>query len=401
MGTREEIIEIVDDLKQEFSVHAYLLFAMGLRLGTEDYKQLKRDNLLDSYDDKKIDFLHIDFETGCAIVAQSYQNDRWDDVHPLANKASDLNTALNWLLDSDLETITFEPVRVAATQLRDGLESGEIHTVEFYFVHNTQESTNVNTELNTVQAGLQTNLDLWAAKSETPIVGVAKQFSLVQAISSYDLRYSSISISDEITLTTISAPVENFGPQWKAVYTTIAGGELTELVNEYGDDLFSANIRDYLGKRASSRNINNQMSQTAIDQPENFWAFNNGVTLISRKVEALSNSVVCRGVAVINGAQTLGALHEAAKKGSIDGVTVLVRIVESTESSVIEDIIRFNNTQNPIKPWELRGLDPTQDRIKQDFEKKHSLTYQFRRGVGRRGSNDILSEKLGPWINSF
>ena len=164
MSTREEIIDLVNELKKEFSVHAYLLFAMGLRLGTEDYDQLKSDNLLDTYDDKKIDFFHLDFESGCAIVAQGYQNDRWDDVYPLANKASDLNTALSWLLDSDTETITVEPVKAAAIQLRDALEAGDIHTVEFYFVHNTQESANVDTELKTVQAALQTNLNQWATK---------------------------------------------------------------------------------------------------------------------------------------------------------------------------------------------------------------------------------------------
>ena len=185
------------------------------------------------------------------------------------------------------------------------------------------------------------------------------------------------------------------------MYTTINGEDLSSLVGKYGDDLFSANIRDYLGKRTSGRNINHQISQTAVDRPENFWVFNNGVTLLSRKIDIGTDSITCHGLAVINRAQTLGALQEASKKASIEKVRLSVRIVESSEESLVQDIIRFNNTQNPIKAWELRVLDPVQDRIKRDFQATFSLPYQFRRGIERRGAQDILSERLGPWLNSF
>ena len=138
------------------------------------------------------------------------------------------------------------------------------------------------------------------------------------------------------------------------------GEDLSSLVGKYGDDLFSANIRDYLGKRTSGRNINHQISQTAVDRPENFWVFNNGVTLLSRKIDMRTDSITCHGLAVINGAQTLGALHEASKKASIEKVRLPVRIVESSEESLVQDIIRFNNTQNLIKAWELRVFGPVE-----------------------------------------
>jgi hypothetical protein len=82
-------------------------------------------------------------------------------------------------------------------------------------------------------------------------------------------------------------------------------------------------------------------------------------------------------------------------------VRVLVRVVESDNEDLVQQIIRYNNTQNPIKPWELRVLDPVQKRIETDFNEKLSVTYQFRRGLGRRAAEDVLCEKLGPWLNSF
>ena len=85
MGIREEIIEQVAALEPDFAHNAFLLFAMGLRLGTADYDQLHSDNVLDGPDDKKVDFFHMDFETGVAIVAQGYQSPDWDTREPESN----------------------------------------------------------------------------------------------------------------------------------------------------------------------------------------------------------------------------------------------------------------------------------------------------------------------------
>jgi hypothetical protein len=49
----------VDGLTDPFGDNAFLLYAMGLRLGTMDYSGLRDDALLDDRDDKKIDFFHI------------------------------------------------------------------------------------------------------------------------------------------------------------------------------------------------------------------------------------------------------------------------------------------------------------------------------------------------------
>jgi hypothetical protein len=208
-------------------------------------------------------------------------------------------------------------------------------------------------------------------------------------------------VSDEITLSTASTSQIVTGPNWRAVYTTVPGQDLVALVAKYGEAIYSANIRDYLGRRDYARNINKQIAQTAAKDPKNFWVFNNGISLISRKVDVQQDTLRCSGLAVVNGAQTLGSLSDASKEVRIDDVRVLVRVVESDNEDLVQQIIRYNNTQNPIKPWELRVLDPVQKRIETDFNEKLSVTYQFRRGLGRRAAEDVLCEKLGPWLNSF
>jgi len=79
---------------------------------------------------------------------------------------------------------------------------------------------------------------------------------------------------------------------------------------------------------------------------------------------------------------------------------VLVRIIECYDQTLIDSVIRYNNTQNPIKAWELRVIDPIQSRIKSDFETL-KINYQLRRGSARRRSSDVLYEKLGPILSAF
>jgi len=227
------------------------------------------------------------------------------------------------------------------------------------------------------------------------------QFGLADIIGLHESRYSSIQVTDDVAIGMSASFGEMAGPNWRAVYVAVPATDLVRLVEKYGDALYSANIRDYLGGRAYKRNINRQIEETATHDPKNFWVFNNGITLITRNVSPTTDRVECSGLAVVNGAQTIGSLTEASRRGSVDEVMLSARIIESSDQDLIQDIIRYNNTQNPIKPWELRVLDPVQKRIEHDFKDKLKVNYQFRRGVGRSGPEDVLCEKLGPWLNSF
>jgi hypothetical protein len=401
MTSRDDVIKAVEELRPTYGSNSFLLFAMGLRLGNTDYDQIFRDHVLDGPDDKKVDFLHIDREAGSAIAVQAYERQAWGGGDAPVNKASDLNTATSWLFDADLRNIPRESVRAAAEELRDALESGEVHTVEVGYVHNCATSKTVDDELGTVEASLRSKLEMWSRRLGSPISGVARQFSLDDVTGLYESRYSSIRVNERLTIRALTPPQDVAGPNWRAFFTTVPAADLVALVERYGEAIYSANIRDYLGRRASGRNINRQIALTAAQNPQLFWVFNNGISLLSRQVKATADALECSGLAVINGAQTLGSLKDASASGSVDDVMLLVRVVESRDEGLIQQIIRYNNTQNPIKPWELRVLDPVQEQIARDFREKLSITYQFRRGLGRRGGEDVVCEKLGPWANSF
>ena len=269
------------------------------------------------------------------------------------------------------------------------------------FVHNLPHSKNVDDELRTVQANLQQRLNNWDRATATPLVGTATQ-SGIETISGWrTARDIPIKVGEDVTFQCATIPQEAKAEQWRSAFANVSADQLVALVEKHGTDVYSANVREYLGTRSSSRNINSQIVNTATSQPTNFWVFNNGITAITRKFAVSNEKIECKGFAVINGAQTLGALFDARTKSEIPKILLLLRVVEANSPDFIQDVIRFNNTQNPIKAWELRAIDQTQTRLKQAFWDRFGLKYQLRRGVTRWSSDEILFEKLGPWLSAF
>ncbi len=403
VGMSYEVVQQeVERLRTSGLREPFLLYSMGLRLRTLDYETLQTEDLLDGGDDKKVDFLHLDLESGVATVAQSYEAADWSREAAPSNKAADLGTAMNWLLESDLTDIPRGDVRAAAQELRDGLESGDIVRVEIFYVHNLPGSANVESELGTVKRATDRLLERFSRGSNPPPDCLVQEASISLVDDWRVSQHEAVSIEEEVVLESSSTPVELSTPQWNAVLMTLGAEDLVGLRVKYGDALSSANVRDYLGSRQSARNINRQIERTVQSEPNNFWIYNNGITILTKGLSVDGNKVKLQGIAVINGAQTTGTLAQAAAKGKtpLASASVMTRVITCNDPSLVENVIRYNNTQNPIKAWELRVIDPIQRQLADSFDKL-GITYQTRRGQSRRRSSDVLYEKLGPYLAAF
>lgn len=93
---------------------------------------------------------------GIAVVIQAYVSKNKKTIAP-SNKASDLNTAVTWLLSvphNDLPS----GIKSHALRLREGINSGTIKKLYIWYVHNCTESSNVQEELNAVKITLQNSI---------------------------------------------------------------------------------------------------------------------------------------------------------------------------------------------------------------------------------------------------
>jgi hypothetical protein len=368
--------------------NAYFVWALALYLEAPDVSELAAEALTDGGDDKKIDFIYLDSDAKKLIFAQGYFAERNRDSAP-ANKASDLNTACAWLLSGDLGQIP-ERLRDIVAECRVAIEEGEIEGIELLYVHNLPESINIARELQTVADHMKTAL------GDRPISVRAFEFGGPKVEHLFGAQESHMRITTEIELPADTLLREE-GPDWSASVASVPGAWLHDLFQRYGDDLFSANYRGFLGI-TKRRRINTGIRQSAEARPADFWAFNNGITVLTLALKKEGKKTILTGISIINGAQTTGSIGSIEpKRYDLSKVKVLCRIIECSSKDKIDDIVKYNNTQNEIMTWDQYSNDPEQKRIESEL-KELGFQYNRKRGFLAMGDQVGIEEVAQPLL---
>ncbi|GAB5523160.1 MAG: hypothetical protein Roseis2KO_10320 [Roseivirga sp.] len=350
--------------------NAHLSWVMGLYLDHPSPITLGSESVTDGGNDKKIDFIKLDRDLRKIVFAQGYYTKKTVDGAP-ANKASDLNTAAAWLISGDTSQVP-ENLRSVIEECRIAIKENEIDQIELLYVHNLPETVNVSKELDTVAKHLSKSLP-----SELDITVIYKELGLENTERLYLVQESSITVQ-EVIHCPAKIEYQETGPNWTASIMSIPAYWLRDLFLKHGDELFSANYRGFLGVNRRKK-INSGIKTTAEKQPQNFWVFNNGITILTTKVTKEKSGVKIDGISIINGAQTTGSI--GSLDGSIDltNVRVLARIIECSDHSTIDEIVKYNNTQNKITTWDKFSNDPQQKRIQEEFT-NYGHNYSLKRG---------------------
>jgi AIPR protein. len=355
------------------------LFSLALKFGLDDLDTVASDSLTDGSDDKKIDMVYIDKEDRFAVITQCYKSRRVARSAP-SNKASDLNTGVSWLFQRPIDELP-AVLKPSASLLREFISEKSIDDIHVWYVHNLPESQNVYDELVTVEATLKA-----ALKTSFPGIEVATHVLEVGESTLeewYASTQSPILVNERFSLT-IPNGFEIKGGKWTAFVTTMPAKYLYSQYKKYGTKLFSANVRDYLGSRKTDININYGIKKTAVECPEDFWVYNNGLTLLTNSYDVKKRNgrkyLSIEGLSIVNGAQTTGAIGSLPKT-PVGEVLVPVRLVKTTDSETIFNIIQYNNSQNKISASDFRSRDRIQKRLKEEFDNIPDAEYLG----GRRG----------------
>jgi hypothetical protein len=350
--------------------NAHLTWVMSLYLDHPSPITLGSEGITDGGDDKKIDFIKLDYDLRKIVFAQGYYTNKSVDSAP-ANKASDLNTASAWLISGETKQVPIN-LKSIIEECRLAIAENEIDQIELLYVHNLPESVNVSKELDTAAKHLAATLP-----TESEITVLYKELGLENTERLYLVQESSIIVQESIDCPA-KIQYQEQGPNWTASIMSVPGYWLRDLFLKHGDELFSANYRGFLGVNKRKK-INSGIKNTAEKQPKNFWVFNNGITILTTKVTKEKTGVKLEGISIINGAQTTGSI--GSLDGSIDlkDVKVLARVIECSEHTTIDDIVKFNNTQNKITTWDKFSNDPQQKRIQEEFA-NYGHRYSLKRG---------------------
>jgi hypothetical protein len=389
-----EALAARDDLEQ-YGDNAIGLFALALRFCVDDIHSVAAESVTDGSDDKKCDLIYLDREEGVAVVAQCYSSQKTKPSAP-ANKASDLNTAVAWLLQRPIKELP-QRIRAAAKELREAIRTGEIKRFEVWYVHNLPESNNVRDELTTVEHTANTVIENIGSPSKVAISSFEIGNGRLEEW--YRETLSPILVNEEIKFE-ISSGFRIAEGDWTAYVAPVQARQLHKLYKAHKTGLFSANVRDYLGSRKSDANINNGIKKTAQDEPENFWVFNNGITVLTHSFEERKEKgktyLVVRGASIVNGAQTTGALGSLPKAPD-QKVLVPARFVATSDSELVYNVIQYNNSQNKVTASDFRSTDRIQKRLREEIERIPSAKYEG----GRRGGHKDVIERNKNLLPSY
>ena len=162
--------------------------------------------------------------------------------------------------------------------------------------------------------------------------------------------------------------------------------DLIYLYNDYGDDLFTDNVRYHLNTEKYNY-VDRSIETTLKEHPELFWFYHNGITLLLKddcinrnRVESISIDPN-KQISIINGAQTIYtvsafyySLDENKKedKEILDNIKkayVLLRIVinQTEDENLSKDITKNLNTQKPVETEDLKFFDTRIQTINEAF----------------------------------
>lgn len=185
---------------------------------------------------------------------------------------------------------------------------------------------------------------------------------------------------------------------YSAYYGTISAAAIGEWYKNHGNALFAKNIRFYKG----STEVNDGMKRTLLQEPENFFYYNNGIKLLCNSIvrkakESTTNATglfALEGVSLVNGAQTAGTIGTVFidNPEQVAKATVMIQLVDlsnaSEEASI--QITKLSNTQNRIENKDFAALDPEQERIRTELAFSH-YSYLYKSGDKLTNMDDQLT----------
>ena len=162
---------------------------------------------------------------------------------------------------------------------------------------------------------------------------------------------------------------------YKALYGQLNASTIGEWWKLYNVNLFDKNLRSVLGET----DVNEEIKNTLSDNPELFWFYNNGITILAEKIQKTMigggdtdfGTFHCENISIVNGAQTVSTIGNYALKDPerIKKANVHCRIIDLNEapSELSVLITKTNNRQNKIENRDFVSLDPEQLRIRNDI----------------------------------
>lgn len=150
------------------------------------------------------------------------------------------------------------------------------------------------------------------------------------------------------------------------------GRQLALIYDRWGARLLEQNVRVFLQARG---NVNRGLRNTISNNPEMFFAYNNGITATAESIKTgeSPNGLLLTGMRnfqIVNGGQTTASIHAALRNKEVDLDKVFVQMKLSIVSSdrameVVPKISEYANTQNRVSAADFFSNHPFHIKIEE------------------------------------
>jgi hypothetical protein len=144
---------------------------------------------------------------------------------------------------------------------------------------------------------------------------------------------------------------------------------LADIYDKHGSSLLEGNVRSFLSTKVA---VNKKIRTTILQQPERFFAYNNGISATAMDVKFESSAqclylVSAKDFQIINGGQTTASLSNARYRDRANLVsiyvqmklTVINRTIEEEGATVlVQNISRSSNSQNKVSDADFFSTHP-------------------------------------------
>jgi len=316
--------------------------------------------------DKGIDLFFIDDDTGRVIIIQGKYSETFSHA-PKERDISNLESSLNWLTNP--EALEREHRSELAQASRDYLEAKKSgYGVELIYAYLGARSSNIDKKVEVYNQN-EDNIE----KNR-----VIRCYSIELLEDLWNEIEGGRRRIDQAEIQIVGSALTIRGKFGKAIVATVPCSEIVRLYNEHKDRLFDRNVRLFLGARKGSVNAGLANTIKSSSHRGNFWAYNNGITFICDQAQHQGNNVTITNFSIVNGCQTTVSLAE--NDGTAPELMVLVRFVAAS-AEIVDEVIQYTNSQNPIRTWDIASQDKTQRRLKTEFDTlSKPYIYLTRRG---------------------
>ncbi len=149
--------------------------------------------------------------------------------------------------------------------------------------------------------------------------------------------------------------------------------------------IFYDNVRDYQGENEVNSEIKATLSRNSKHM---FAVLNNGITIITDNLTVLGDVFTMKDYQIVNGCQTSYILFNERQKLD-ENVFVPLKVIESGNEEITNEIIKATNQQTAITKEELNALTSFEKKLEDfygTFKGKQALYYERRSGQYNRNS---------------